>query len=152
MLIRIRSTGQVMYESEFRSLNPNTSLPAQISADVLNEFDADPVLNGAQPTPTFYQVIVQDGVEQINGQWFTKFICVDMDDEAKAAKDSQYKAANKAKAEKLLAETDWTQVADVPLLNKDEFVAYRTAIRAIALNPPVTVEQWATKPEEVWSN
>ena len=99
MLIRIRSTGQTMYEAEFRSINSNTSFPPQISVAVLNEFGADPVLNGAQPTPTFYQVVVQDGVEQINGQWFTKFICVDMDQEAKDAKDAQCKAANKARAE-----------------------------------------------------
>ena len=73
MLIRIRSTGQTMYESEFRANNPNTSFPPQISVEVLNEFGADPVLNGAQPTPTFYQFVAQDGVEQIGGQWFTKF-------------------------------------------------------------------------------
>ena len=151
MLIRIRSTGQTMYEAEFRKLHSNTSFPPQISVEILNEFGADPVLNGAQPTPTFYQFVVQDGVEQINGQWFTKFICVDMDQEAKDAKDAQCKAANKAQAEKLLSETDWTQVADVPLLNKQEFADYRAAIRAIALNPPVIVENWATKPAEQWS-
>ena len=151
MLIRIRSTGQTMYESEFRSINSNTSFPPQISVEILNEFGADPVLNGAQPTPTFYQVVVQDGVEEVDGQWFTKFICVDMDQEAKDAKDAEYKANNKTTAEKLLAETDWTQVADVPLLNKQEFVDYRAAVRAIALNPPVIVENWAVKPEEQWS-
>jgi hypothetical protein len=150
MLIRIRSTGQTMYESEFRSINSNTSFPPQISVEILNEFGADPVLNGAQPTPTFYQVVTQDGVEEVDGQWFTKFICVDMDQEAKDAKDAQCKAANKATAEQKLAATDWTQVADVPLLNKQEFVDYRTAVRAIALNPPVQatfpeipVEQWS---------
>ena len=150
MLIRIRSTGQTMYESEFRSINFNTSFPPQISVEILNEFGADPVLNGAQPTPTFYQVVVQDGVEEVDGQWFTKFICVDMDQEAKDAKDAQCKASNKATAESKLAATDWTQVSDVPLLNKQEFVDYRTAVRAIALNPPVQ----ATFPEipaEQWS-
>jgi hypothetical protein len=93
---------------------------------------------------------VQDGVEQVDGQWFTKFICVDMDQEAKDAKDAQCKAANKATAESKLQATDWTQVADVPLLNKQEFVDYRAAVRAIALNPPVQatfpdlpVEQWS---------
>jgi hypothetical protein len=150
MLIRIRSTGATMYESEFRSINSNTSFPPQISVEILNEFGADPVLNGAQPTPTFYQVVVQDGVEEVGGQWFTKFICVDMDQEAKDAKNAQCKAANKATAEQKLAATDWTQVSDVPLLNKQEFVDYRTAVRAIALNPPVQ----ATFPEipaEQWS-
>jgi len=149
MLIRIRSTGATMYESEFRSINSNTSFPPQISVEVLNEFGADPVLNGAQPTPTFYQFVVQDGVEQINNQWFTKFILVDMDQEAKDAKDAQCKAANKQEAEQKLAATDWTQVADVPLLNKQEFVDYRTAVRAIALNPPVQAT-FPDLPAEQW--
>ena len=150
MLIRIRSTGQVMYEAEFRSINSNTSFPPQISVEVLNEFGADPVLNGAQPTPTFYQVVVQQGVEQIDGQWFTKFVCVDMDQEAKDAKDAECKAANKANAEQKLAATDWTQVADVPLLNKQEFADYRAAVRAIALNPPVQAT-FPDIPAEQWS-
>ena len=150
MLIRIRSTGQTMYEAEFRSINSNTSFPPQISVEVLNEFGADPVLNGAQPTPTFYQTVVQQGVEQIGGQWFTKFVCVDMDQEAKDAKDAECKAANKATAEQKLAATDWTQVADVPLLNKQDFVDYRAAVRAIALNPPVQAT-FPDLPAEQWS-
>jgi hypothetical protein len=169
MLIRIRSTGATMYESEFRANNPNTSFPPQISVEILNEFGADPVLNGASATGgTIYQYSQQDGVEQIGGQWFTKFILGPVftdtpateDRPAKtaaeneaayiAAKDAEFKAANKATAEQKLAATDWTQVADVPLLNKQEFVDYRTAVRAIALNPPVQ----ATFPEipaEQWS-
>jgi NACalpha-BTF3-like transcription factor len=149
MLIRIRSTGQTMYESEFRTINSNTSFPPQISVKILNEFGADPVLNGAQPIPTFYQVVSQDGVEQVGGQWFTKFICVDMNQEAKDAKDAQFKATNKATAEKKLVATDWTQAADVPLLNKQAFVDYRAAVRAIALNPPVQAT-FPDLPTEQW--
>lgn len=149
MLIRIRSTGATMYESEFRSINSNTSFPPQISTEILNEFGADPVLNGAQPTPTFYQFVAQDGVEQVGGQWFTKFICVDMDQEAKNAKDAQCKASNKATAEQKLSATDWTQVADVPLLNKQAFIDYRTTVRAIALNPPVQAT-FPDLPAEQW--
>ena len=168
MLIRIRSTGATMYESEFRSINSNTSFPPQISVEILNEFGADSVLNGAQATGgTIYQYSQQDGVEQINGQWFTKFILGPVftdtpatdttpartaaENEAiyKAAKDVEFKAANKATAEQKLQATDWTQVADVPLLNKQEFVDYRTAVRAIALNPPVQAT-FPDLPAEQW--
>jgi hypothetical protein len=168
MLIRIRDTGATMYESEFRSINSNTSFPPQISVEVLNEFGADVVLNGAQATGgTIYQYSQQDGVEEIDGQWFTKFILAPVftdttDEEGNvttaaeneaayiAIKDAEYKAANKATAEQKLAETDWTQVADVPLLNKQEFVDYRAAVRAIALNPPVQVT-FPEIPTEQWS-
>ena len=150
-LYRVRADGSLKTQGEIRRDNPNTSYPAVWTEETCNAIGIDPVLNGPQPTPTFYQYVIQDGVEEINGKWFTKFICVDMDQEAKDAKDAQCKAANKAQAEKLLSETDWTQVADVPLLNKQEFADYRAAIRAIALNPPVIVENWATKPAEQWS-
>ena len=150
-LYRVRTDGSVKTQGEIRRDNPNTSLPAVWTKDVCDAIGVDPVLNGAQPTPTFYQIVAQQGVEQINGQWFTKFVCVDMSQEAKDDKDAECKAGNKATAEKLLSETDWTQVADVPLLNKQAFADYRAAVRAIALNPPVIVDQWATKPAEQWS-
>ncbi len=150
MLVRVRNTGAVMYQQEFLNTFTNTSFPTTITEQVINELGADVVLNGAQPTPTFYQFVVQDGVEQINNQWFTKFICVDMDQAAKDAKDAQCKAANKQEAEQKLAATDWTQVADVPLLNKQDFVNYRATVRTIALNPPVQAT-FPDLPAEQWS-
>ena len=44
---------------------------------------------------------------------------------------------NKFKASKALLESDWTQLADVNLTEqcKAEWVAYRTQVRAIVLNP-----------------
>jgi len=36
MQVRIRETGQVMYEGEFRALFPNTSMPQQLSEALIN--------------------------------------------------------------------------------------------------------------------
>ena len=132
MLIRIRSTGQTMYESEFRANNPNTSFPPQITASILNEFGADPVLNGAQATGgTVYQDSQQDGVEQIDGKWFTKHIlgpiftdtpATDTEPAKTAAQnEAAYKAmkdAEQAKSvrqarDQKLAETDWRFRSDM---------------------------------------
>ena len=68
--------------------------------------------------------------------------------------------ANKAQAESLLQETDWTEspsarntVKTPHLVNGDAFDDYRVALRAIAVNPPTTViADWPVKPDEVWSN
>lgn len=67
--------------------------------------------------------------------------------------------ACKQQASQLLYETDWTTIADVAdptksnpyLLNQAEFIAYRSAIRMLAVYPqPDPV--WPTKPTEQWSS
>mgnify|MGYP000102456391 CR=1 FL=1 len=65
---------------------------------------------------------------------------------------------NKTTASQLLTATDWTATVDIndpqysnPYLgNQPEFLAYRSSVRQIAVNPPVTVATWPTKPDEVW--
>ena len=71
--------------------------------------------------------------------------------------EADSKAANKATASQLLANTDWTTIADVasptnnPYLgNQADFIAYRNVIRAIAVYPPAGDIVWATPPTEVW--
>lgn len=75
MLIRLRDTGAVITDYEFRAANPNTSFPLVLSAELLDGFGADPVLEGPQAVPTNrYQYSMRDGVEQIDGQWFTRYV------------------------------------------------------------------------------
>ena len=72
--------------------------------------------------------------------------------------NNQKKAANKAQAAQLLSESDWTAMASVSnpelsnpyLANQGEFLAYRSALRSIAVNPPVD-PTWPTKPTEQWN-
>lgn len=74
MEIRVRDTGDVVQEQEFRALFPNTSLPPQLTPDLLDSLGADPVLEGQQPSGEFWQYAMRQGVEQIDGQWFTKYV------------------------------------------------------------------------------
>lgn len=65
---------------------------------------------------------------------------------------------NKQRAVELLAETDWTQIPSVAdpaqstpyLSNVEAFSSYRSAVRAIAVNPTAGVISWPTKPSAVW--
>lgn len=77
MELRIQSTGQVMYESEYRAWLLANNGPSfdQLTPEVMAELGIDPVLEGPQATGgDRYQYSQRDGVEQINGQWFTKYI------------------------------------------------------------------------------
>ena len=75
-------------------------------------------------------------------------------------RSEEIQAQNKQQASSLLSATDWTEapsVSDVTndpyLENVSDFIAYRIALRAIAVNPPTTpVTAWPPKPDEVWSS
>ena len=130
MELRIRDTGQVMTESEFRSLHPNTSFPPQLTVELLDSFGADPVLNGPQAQPTRYQVSFRDGVEEVNGQWFTKFSVADMDADAIASLDARQADSVRAERNRKLTASDWTQVEDAPV-DKAAWAAYRQGLRDV---------------------
>ena len=56
-------------------------------------------------------------------------------------------------AKQLLQSSDWTMLPDVQLKNKDEWVAYRAAVRAIAVNPDINTAVdpvFPPPPEERW--
>ena len=146
MEIRNRETGEVTTVSQFKAQHPNTSFPKQITTEILDSFGYDPVLNGPSATVTGpYGVSVRDGVEQIDGQWFTKFVAgpvftdtTDEDGNVTTAADNEaaYRAGIDAKAaetartdrNKKLADTDWTQLADSSA-DATAWATYRTALR-----------------------
>lgn len=123
--------GQVMYETEFRALHPNTSMPQQLNEELINSFGGDVVFEGPQAQPTRYQVAFRDGVEQINGKWYTKHSVSDIDDEAKAALDLNQSSSVRSTRNSKLAECDWTQIADATV-DKAAWATYRQALRDIS--------------------
>lgn len=145
---RIRETGAVVLESELRAMYPNTSFPYVLTEELVNDLGADVVFEGPQPTATKYQTVYRDGVEEIEGKWYTKYAVADMDDEAKAAVDEATVAVNKALRNTKLDNTDWTQLGDVPLTAqcKADFADYRQALRDLDMLNPV----WPDAPAEVW--
>lgn len=147
MQIRIQSTGQVVYEGEFRSLFPNTSMPQQLTEALINSLGGDVVFEGPQAQPTRYQTAFADGVEQIEGKWYTKYSVSDMDAEAIAALDAQQATAVRQERNKKLAETDWTQLTDAPV-NSAAWGTYRQALRDVTAQTGFPWEvTWPTQPE-----
>ena len=167
MEIRNRESGAVTTVSQFKASYPNTSFPKQITTDILDSYGYDAVLNGAQATVTApYGVSVRDGVEQIDGKWFTKFIAgpvfTDTTDEKgnvtsaadneaayRASIDAQAGASVRAERDRKLTASDWTQMPDSALTSdkKTEWAAYRTSLRDLpsASGFPHTIA-WPTEP------
>lgn len=149
MEIRVRATGAVMTESEFRSYQKANGGPTWgvTTDEVLEALGADVVFEGPQAQPTRYQVAFRDGVEQIDGKWYTKYSVADMEQEAKDAVDAQQAASQRAYRNNLLSGCDWTQVADAPV-DKVVWATYRQALRDVTSQAgfPWTID-WPVKPE-----
>lgn len=133
MQIRIRETGTVVYESELRQWAKDNNGPSwdQTTEEVLEALGADVVFEGPQAQPTRYQVAFRDGVEQIDGKWYTKYSVIDMDADAIAATDAAQAKSVRDQRNTKLAESDWTQVADAPV-DKADWATYRQELRDIS--------------------
>jgi len=146
MLIRVRSTGAVMYEPEFRTYMSETTGASwnQTTEEVLQALGATVLLEGPQVSPTRYQTAFRDGVEEIDGKWYTKYSVSDMDDEAKTAKDAEQARLVRQNRDQKLKDSDWTQVADAPV-SKEDWAAYRQALRDL---PSADGFPWIDLPSE----
>lgn len=148
MELRNRVTGTVVTDSQFRAEHLNTSFPKVLTVEILNDFGYDPILEGPQAVTTPpYEISQRNGIEKVNGQWFTKYIVGPVfkdyidEDGVKHTAAEQYEAycftkdADQAKAvradrNKRLADCDWTQLSDSPV-DKAVWETYRQALRDI---------------------
>jgi hypothetical protein len=167
MEIRIRNTGQVMYEGEFRAHIASNGGPTwgTTTDEILDSLGADVVFEGPQATGgTVYQYSMRQGVEQVEGKWYTKYVLgpifTDTANEDgtvttaaqheaayKAQKDAEQAKAVRADRNKRLTDTDWTQLADAPV-NSVAWSNYRQALRDVPSQDgfPFNVN-WPAQPE-----
>lgn len=140
--------------SQLQADNPGTSFPADPTDALLAEWDVYPVVPTPQPN---YDPLIQS-IQEVNpvqkdGVWVQTWNVQNLPDD-------QCKQNNKNQAVYLLQQTDWTSIPDVAnpslsnpyLTNQAEFIAYRSQIRAIAVNPPIVVDSWPVCPDEIWSS
>jgi hypothetical protein len=153
MEIRLRSTGEVMYESEFRTRFAQNLPPRPVTQEWLDSYISDPagdiVFEGPQATGgTVYQYSQRAGVEQLDGKWYTKYIlgpvftdraaegdqpaktAAEQEAEYKSRKDAEQAKSVRATRTQLLKDCDWTQIAD-STADKTAWATYRQALRDI---------------------
>lgn len=156
MLIAKVDGDTVLEVADYQEMFPYTSFPSSGPDAVwLAENSCMPVTVWL-PYDQATQVLAPANPYIMDGVVYT-VIVRDMTPEEKESYGNSLKAQNKSQAQTLLTETDWVDIpavsdpANIPhLANKDEFNTYRLALRAIAVTPPVTVDPWPVKPEEVW--
>lgn len=149
---------------QIRAAYPDQSLPEYISDELSFELGYGPFVFNGYPSsydPMWENIeeippILTDGKYQQSYKITEKYT----PEEKKAMQDQMARDSNKSQAESLLQQTDWTATVDIsnptysnPYLgNQDAFLAYRSQVRQIAVNPPVVVDVWPEKPNEVWIN
>ena len=166
---RERTTGEVKSQGEWRAAFPKMALPRVWGAHVCDAMNIDPVLPSPAATTTAYQVSVRDGVEKdANGNWVEKYVAKDMfsdttDEDGKKTTKAEHEAAYQATLDattaeghrvtrnKLLADTDWTQMNDSPLANdvKTQWATYRQELRDMSdldAWPNIADDDWPVAP------
>ena len=129
--------------------NPNTSFPEQMSDEVLARFNVYPVI--AKEVPQSFDPITQNAVVVkpvlVDGLWTQAWSV-----SAASSTEVEQRLSNLASdvretRSSLLAQTDWTQVADAPV-DKAVWATYRQALRDITKQSgfPTNVT-WPIKPE-----
>jgi len=161
---RNRTTGVVKTQGEWRNEFANMSLPRVWKAATLDALDLDPVLRSPAATTTAYQTSVRDGVVQdANGNWVENYVARDMFQDTtedgvtttKAEHEAAYQAGLDAKVaeghratrNKLLADSDWTQMNDSPLSNEDKtaWATYRQELRDLS-----DLDAWPNLDDDDW--
>ena len=120
------------------------------------------VIDATQPTydPATQICTQNDNPTLIDGVWTLGWTITEMTPEQQAAYIANLQAQTSATAQQLLSATDWTAIASVAdpavstphLTNQAEFLAYRSAVRAIGVNPPTTAPVFPKVPTATWSN
>jgi len=167
MEIRIRQTGAVVYDSEFRTYaqTQGAVFGTPLTEEFINQYGGDIVLEGPQATTTPpYQFSQRAGVEQLDGKWYTKYIAgpvftdrpatdtepaktaAEQEAAYKAMKDTEQAKSVRDDRTKRLSDSDWTQIAD-STADKAAWATYRQALRDVTAQAgfPWTID-WPTQP------
>lgn len=149
--------GQTVVEvADYRDIFPNTSFPPSGPSPEFLAENSCMTVTVWLPYDQATQVL-EPAAPYIDGDTVYTVVVRDMTPEEKEAYDNSLRAQNKSTATALLSATDWVDLGPVSdplviphLANVAEFNAYRLALRAIAVTPPVVVDPWPELPVEIW--
>jgi len=144
MQIRIRTSGAVVFDNEFRAYaqTQGAVFGAPLTEEFINQYGGDIVFEGPQASGgTVYQYSQSAGVEQVGDKWYTKYIlgpvftdgettAAEQETAYKAMKDAEQAKSVRADRTKRLTDSDWTQIAD-STADKTAWATYRQALRDI---------------------
>jgi len=152
MELRVRETGEVISERDLYYKYPNISFPKPLTSYVIDTYGLEVILQGPQPQTTPpYETVVRQGIEEIKGKWFTKYVIgpifnnQEEEDSYRLNIDTQASKGIRNNRNNLISESDWMGCSDVVM--SDEWRQYRQDLRDITTQEgfPHNVE-WPEEP------
>ncbi len=149
-LIKVGLAGETTYPYSLEMLRverSNVSFQNIIGPDILAAFGVFEVTS--TPPPSFDPIqseVVETTPVLENGVWITSWVVVELSDSEKEIRQLLKASSVRADRDRLLASSDWTQVADAPV-DAALWATYRQALRNVPSQAgfPLTVE-WPVAP------
>ena len=134
---------------QLRRDNPNTSFPKQIPDEMLASYGVHPVVRAGFPAidGRTQKAVQEDEPTLVDGAWTLAWSVSSKTSEETQEWDDRVATSNRTKRNKLLADTDWTQMNDSPLTNelKTAWSTYRQELRGIT-----DLDAWPNLADDDW--
>lgn len=137
------STGQL------RRDHPQTSFPKQIPNDMLESYGVYKVVYSDSPSFTERTQKISENTTPtlVDGSWTIGWTITDKTTEEIAEYDLDLATNNRVERNRLLDDSDWTQINDSPLSNEDKtaWATYRQELRGLT-----DLDAWPNLADDDW--
>lgn len=142
MWINTKTNNVYRFHWEIRSAFPNVSMPDSLTDSVLSAIGLEPIAATPKPAGYVAEEIQPTLVAGVWTQQWTVRVPTETETEAKAAEV-------RADRNRLLSQTDWTQVSDTPV-DREAWATYRQSLRDITAQTGFPWEVvWFSTPDAV---
>lgn len=151
MYVRLNPDGTVLNYpytvTDLRFDMPHVSFPREVSDAELATFNVFPVVTKPYPSVD-YTKNVSDSVENSGGVWRQVWVITEASEQEKAERVADAWSAVRAQRDRKLAESDWTQLPDVPLTEEQKaaWQVYRADLRNVTSQPDPFNINWPQVP------
>lgn len=131
--LKINSDGTKVFPfqpSQLRKDHPDVSFPKEFTDELLSGYGVFPVADSERPQTDASTLLVEGEPVNVNGTWVRSFDVVAKSAEQIESEYQQQAESIRSERNRLLSETDWTQLADSPVDNV-AWITYRQALRDI---------------------
>lgn len=134
--IKVLSESEYVYPyntSLIYTENPNYSLPALLTSDILRKFSVFEVLDVPKPEIDHTKNVTEDTPEKVDGTFSQKWAISDASQEEIDTRISQKWVEIRKERNRQLSASDWTQISDnnLSLEEKTAWQVYRQSLRDI---------------------